>query len=91
MTKKENRIAAFIDSLPVDQGIGDCESVLLSTNMTFMGGNGGACINDMAKRCNTSTNEGNCQNYASACGESVNGGVCLNTTEKRQICPNTTC
>lgn len=91
MTKKENRIAAFIDSLPVDKGIGDCESVLLSTNMTFMGGNGGSCINDDATKCFNSTNGANCQNYGNACGKSKNKGSCLNTTEKRQICPNTTC
>lgn len=41
MESKQKRIAAFIESLPIDSNVGECESVLLSTNMNFMGGNGG--------------------------------------------------
>lgn len=30
MTDKINRIAAFIESLPAEKGLGDCNSTLLS-------------------------------------------------------------
>ncbi|MDE5887033.1 MAG: hypothetical protein K2H46_05515 [Muribaculaceae bacterium] len=85
MENKLTRIAAFIESLPVDNNIGDCESALLSTNMTFMGGNGGNCINDMYEQCHNATNGGDCQNYNSACPKSKNKGSCLSTIVKREI------
>lgn len=81
--QKQNSIAAFIESLPMEAGMGDCESALLSTNMEFMGGNGGNCINEMHAKCNKSTNGGDCQNYNSACPKSKNRGSCMTTTNKR--------
>lgn len=45
--EKTNRIAAFIEGLPMTGDAEDCQTTLLSTNMEFMGGNGGNCINDL--------------------------------------------
>lgn len=84
MNQKTHRIAAFIESLPIDATIGNCESALLSTNMEFIGGdNGGDCINELYDQCNKSKNGGSCENYNSACSKSTNRGSCLNTTLKR--------
>lgn len=42
--KELNRIAIFIEGLPMDVTVGNCESALLSTNMDYVGGdNGGNC------------------------------------------------
>lgn len=86
MEQKSNRIAAFIEKLPMDASTGDCESTLLSTNMEFIGGGGdnnNACINDYYDRCNKSNNGGDCQNYNTACTKSTNRGSCINTSGKR--------
>lgn len=78
--EKTNRIAAFIEGLPMTGDADDCQATLLSTNMEFMGGNGGNCINDLYEKCHNATNGGNCQNYNSACPKSKNKGSCLSTT-----------
>lgn len=84
MKQKTKKIAAFIESLPMDVTIGNCESALLSTNMEFVGGdNGGDCINELYDQCHKAENGGNCENYNSACNKSTNRGGCLNTTLKR--------
>lgn len=84
MNQKTNRIAAFIENLPMDATIGNYESALLSTNMEFIGGdNGGDCINELYDQCNKAKNGGSCENYNSACSKSTNRGGCLNTTLKR--------
>lgn len=84
MNKKSNRIAAFIESLPMESSIGDCQSTLLSTNMEFIGGdNGSNCINELYDQCNKADNKGNCQNYNSACAKSTNRGSCINSTGER--------
>ena len=84
MNQKTNKIAAFIESLPMDVAIGNCESALLSTNMAFVGGdNGGDCVNELYDQCNKAKNGGSCENYNSACSKSTNRGGCLNTTLKR--------
>lgn len=84
MEKKLTRISTFIESLPMDATMGNCESVLLSTNMGFIGGdNGGDCINEQYDQCNKAKNGGSCQNYNSACAKSTNRGGCLNTNLKR--------
>lgn len=81
MKEKSSRIASFIENLPMDVSVGNCESALLSTNMDFVGGdNGGNCINELFDQCNKAKNGGNCQNYNSACSHSTNKGSCLNTT-----------
>lgn len=84
MNQKTNKIAAFIESLPMDVSVGNCESTLLSTKMEFVGGdNGGNCVNEQYDQCNKAKNGGDCQNYNSACAKSTNRGSCLNTTIKR--------
>lgn len=84
MNQKTNRIAAFIENLPMDATIGNCESALLSTNMEFIGGdNGGDCTNELYDQCHRAKNGGSCQNYNSACPKSTNRGSCMNTTLKR--------
>lgn len=78
MESKQKKIAAFIESLPIDSNVGECESVLLSTNMNFMGGNGGDCTNSIASKCTRSENGGNCINTSSNCSKSKNAGNCQN-------------
>lgn len=87
--RKQNSIATFIGSLPMEAGMGNCESVLLSTNMEFMGGNGGNCINELYKKCHNATNGGDCLNYNSACDKSRNRGSCMTTTKERPQKPET--
>ncbi len=85
MNKQLERITAFIESLPVENGLEDGQSVLLSTDMNLVGGdNGGNCINDLFEQCNKAENKGDCQNYNSACGKSTNKGSCYNTTLPRK-------
>ncbi len=78
---KISRIATFIESLPIDDSLADCQSTLLTTNMDMMGAgtNNGACTNDMYDQCHKSTNGGACQNYSSACTDTTNRGACVNT------------
>lgn len=83
MEQKTNRIAKFIESLPMDTEVGECQSTILTTNMDFMGGNGGNCINELYEQCHDATNGGNCQNYNSACPKSKNKGNCISTTFSR--------
>ena len=79
---KLSRIASFIEGLPVDENLGDCQSTLLSTNMNSIGAGGtnnGNCINEMYNQCSESTNSGSCKNYNSACNDTINGANCLST------------
>lgn len=80
--EKTNRIAAFIEGLPMTGDAEDCQATLLSTNMEFMGGNGGNCINDLYEKCKKATNGGNCINYNSACPNSKNKGSCFSTIKE---------
>ena len=54
MVKKQS-IASFIEKLPMDGSVGDCESTLLATNMDFMGSgtNGDGCSNSSPSGCET--------------------------------------
>lgn len=79
--EKQGKIAAFIESLPMETGIGDCQSTLLVTNMEYLGGNGGICINDDKERCYRSDNAEDCRNYNSKCGESKNHKKCYTTDQ----------
>ena len=87
MQTKLSKISAFIESLPQESNLGDCQSVLLSTNMKFMGGNGNNCINEMYEKCYESTNNGNCQNYSGYCWKSTNRGSCINSGDTRPTNP----
>lgn len=40
MSQKQSNIAAFIDSLPMDQSLVDCQSTLLTTSMNALGAGG---------------------------------------------------
>lgn len=83
MDQKTNRIAKFIESLPMDTEVGECQSTILTTNMDFMGGNGGNCINEFYDKCCDATNGGDCKNYNGACPKSKNNGNCLSTKFSR--------
>lgn len=86
---KRGKIAAFIESLPMETGIGDCQSTLLVTNMDYLGGatvNGGVCINDNEDSCRKSNNSQDCRNYNKKCGEAENHNICLTTD---QVLPST--
>ena len=80
--QKAGRIAAFIENLPMDASLGNCESVLLSTNMDMVGAgrNGGNCVNETFGSCNNSTNNGDCKNYGDNCGDATNNKTCENET-----------
>lgn len=59
--KQTKSIASFIEQLPMDGSVGDCESALLVSNMDYTGGggsNGGNCINTV--NCEETTNTGEC-------------------------------
>lgn len=78
--KQTKSIASFIEKLPMDGSVGDCESTLLMTNIdsTGAGGsNGGDCVN--SSNCEDTTNRGKCENYNSACKDSNNGRNCYST------------
>lgn len=79
--KQTKSIASFIENLPMDGSVGDCESALLVSNMDYTGGggsNGGNCINTV--NCEETTNTGECKNYNKACKDSENGGSCMSTS-----------
>ena len=78
MVKKQS-IASFIEKLPMDGSVGDCESTLLMTNMDFMGSgtNGKGCKNASADGCKT--NDINCINYRDACKKATNNSGCMNS------------
>ena len=79
MDNKLSRIATFIESLPNDEAIGDCQSTLLATTMMSMGAgskNGGGCTNNDSN-CKKSSNSGVCKNYNGFCDDSTNGKDCL--------------
>lgn len=83
MDTKFSRIATFIESLPNDESIGDCQSTLLATNILPMGAgskNGGTCVNN-DKNCEKSSNTGACKNYNGFCKNTTNGLGCLVTAE----------
>lgn len=80
MDSKLSRIATFIESLPNDSDLGDCQSTLLPTNMNSYGGitkNGGDCNNYSAAKCKKSKNGGNCVNYQ-GCTDTTNEASCIN-------------
>jgi len=79
MEQRLSKIAAFIDSLPVDAEIGDCQSVLLPTNMDVLGGttNGGNCVNP-DEGCVGAINGRDCKNATGQCSGSTNNGDCDN-------------
>lgn len=83
MDNKLSRIATFIESLPNDEAIGDCQSTLLAKNMLPMGAgikNGGMCTNNDSN-CEKSSNSGACKNYNGFCKNSSNGLNCIVTAE----------
>jgi hypothetical protein len=81
MDKRTSKIAAFIESLPMDVSVGNCESTLLATNMELIGGdNKGDCTNDDRKQCYEAKNEGSCKNFSNYCGKSQNGLNCVSTS-----------
>jgi hypothetical protein len=72
---KKQSIASFIEKLPMDGSVGDCESTLLTTNMNFMGGattNSNKCANASVGACDESTNDKHCSNTQGACDNSKN-------------------
>lgn len=85
--QKAGRIAAFIENLPMDASLGNCESVLLSTNMDMVGAgvNGGDCLNTDQKACESSKNAGDCKNYGGSCDGATNNRAC--TTEPFKPAP----
>ena len=76
---KKQSIASFIEKLPMDGSVGDCESTLLATNMYFMGSgtNGDGCSNSSPSGCETNTS--NCTNVVDACKHASNTKGCMNT------------
>lgn len=82
--EKQGKIAAFIESLPMETGIGDCQSTLLVTNMEYLGGyaiNGGICVNDSVESCYEASNTKDCRNYKNTCGNSKNREKCYTTDQ----------
>ena len=77
MVKKQS-IASFIEKLPMDGSVGDCESTLLMTNMDFMGSgtNGEECLNSSVEGCES--NNKYCINYGDVCKKSTNNKGCMN-------------
>lgn len=89
MNEKLNRIAEFIESLPMDSENAVCQSTILSTDMEAVGGdNGGNCINTVKEQCSKVKNGGDCKNYNRACDKSDNSGNCLSTDLKYETDKN---
>ena len=82
--KKLSRIASFIEGLPIDESLADCQTTLLATDMGVMGAgtNYGDCTNEQYTQCHKSKNMGSCQNYNNTCSDTTNGASCRNTPEK---------
>lgn len=78
---KKQSIASFIEKLPMDGSVGDCESTLLTTNMDYVGGgvNGTECSNSDKDTCEFSTNKNGCINTEGACKHASNVQVCQST------------
>lgn len=83
MDKRTSKIAAFIESLPMDVSVGNCESTLLATNMEFIGAgkeNGGDCVNEDKDLCFDAKNKGACVNLREYCDKASNGKGCISTS-----------
>lgn len=80
MDKKLSRIASFIESLPVDESMEDCQFTVLPTEMATLGGKttntGDSCTNKN-ETCLGSENKKTCKNYSTYCNDSKNGS-CTN-------------
>ena len=83
MNNKLSKIASFIEGLPTDESLQECQSTLLAVNMDSYGAetiNGGDCSNDSYPSCKDSTNEGACTNYNSTCENSSNAYRCTSSS-----------
>lgn len=78
MNDRINRIAAFIESLPITPDENGNQSIVMTTDLGAVGEgkNEGDCINADRQQCTKSTNGGNCENTANYCKDSKNGGNC---------------
>lgn len=83
---KKQSIASFIEKLPMDGSVGDCESALLSTNMGFTGRgiNAEDCTNGDKESCIYSVNKAVCVNEGSVCQHAKNDKGCMNTGKVEQ-------
>ena len=94
MDKRTNRIAAFIESLPMDKSVNGTQSVLLCAETAFGEGiNEGNCYNSFKEQCKGATNTGTCKNMNGTCGDSSNGNSCqtfdkINTNYNILTCKN---
>ena len=83
MNNKLSKIGAFIDKLPAEDLLGECQSTLLVTSMESMGAaswNGHNCSND-SPSCEQSTNKDQCTNYRGLCGDAVNVYTCIDSLD----------
>lgn len=89
MDKKLSRIASFIESLPVDESMEACQSVVLSTEMSYLGGapgdNGEHCENSKYESCFGSKNKKVCINYGDACPGTDNARTCSSGKNKNCV------
>lgn len=82
--KREKSIASFIEKLPMDGSVGNCDFTMLVTDMAFLGGDDDGstnkkCTNNSTFACYSSTNSDVCINSNDACGKSLNGGRCTSS------------
>lgn len=80
MSTQLEKIASFIEALPVESSTAECESVLLTGGATDSvdvkpAYNGGDCVNDDSA-CQGAYNGGDCRNMAGMCGSTTNTGTC---------------
>ncbi len=93
MKSKQNRIARFIDSLPVESNFSkDCTSLLVTGMGATTTINSGNCVNYSMAECYGSTNMGSCRNATGECGCSTNNRDCnFIPTNNCPISPNALC
>lgn len=92
MVKKQS-IASFIEKLPMDGSVGDCESTLLMTNLDFLGRgtNDSKCTNASISACTDSENAKYCINYSGACDNAKNKFACQSWDLEPKPLPNSLC
>lgn len=82
MSKKLSRIATFIESLPMDETLGECQSTILATNLNSMGTgtNYERCTN-VEEKCQAASNHKKCNNAKTFCDDATNFIDCNNGYE----------
>lgn len=81
METKLNRIAAFIESLPMDSKLSEMQGSVISTELNLIGAGGvnkNKICSNSSLSCVDATNENGCVNIEGFCDQATNSGGCKN-------------